>query len=215
MTTDGVIFDLDGTLWDSCRVVAESWGETLRRLDPAAVSPGPDEVRGIMGMTAPEIARTLFSQYGAEAEAVCLTCIREENEYIAARGGELYPELEETLAALSACVPLFIVSNCLDGYIQCFLHSSGLDRYFRDYECEGSTGLEKAENITLLCRRYALRRPVYVGDTRSDESSARKAGCAFVHAAYGFGSCEAPDAVIRGLGELPGLLKTGEGEKHV
>ena len=145
MLTDGVIFDLDGTLWDSCRVVAESWGETLRRLDPAAVCPGPDEVRGIMGMTAPQIARTLFSQYGAEAEAVCLTCIREENEYIAARGGELYPELEETLAALSACVPLFIVSNCLDGYIQCFLHSSGLGRYFRDFECEGSTGLEKAE----------------------------------------------------------------------
>ena len=54
-----------------------------------------------------------------------------------------------------------------------------------------------------------------MGDTRSDESSARKAGCAFVHAAYGFGSCEAADAVIHGLGELPGLLKTGEGEKHV
>ena len=171
MLTDGVIFDLDGTLWDSCRVVAESWGETLRRLDPAAVCP--------------------------------------------ARGGELYPELEETLAALSAREPLFIVSNCLDGYIQCFLHSSGLGRYFRDYECEGSTGLSKAENIMLLCRRHGLRRPVYVGDTRSDESSARKAGCAFIHAAYGFGSCEAPDAVIRGLGELPGLLKTGEGEKHV
>ena len=117
MLTDGVIFDLDGTLWDSCRVVAESWGETLRRLDPAAVCPGPDEVRGIMGMTAPQIARTLFSQYGADAEAVCLECIHGENEYIAARGGELYPELEETLAALSARVPLFIVSNCLDGYI--------------------------------------------------------------------------------------------------
>ena len=88
MTTDGVIFDLDGTLWDSCRVVAESWGVTLRRLDPAAVCPGRDEVRSIMGMTAPEIARALFSHYGADAEAVCLACIHGENEYIAARGGE-------------------------------------------------------------------------------------------------------------------------------
>ena len=59
MTTDGVLFDLDGTLWDSCRVVAESWGETLRRLDPAAICPGPEDVRGIMGKTAPQIAQAL------------------------------------------------------------------------------------------------------------------------------------------------------------
>ena len=30
MTTDGVLFDLDGTLWDSCGVVAKSWAGTLR-----------------------------------------------------------------------------------------------------------------------------------------------------------------------------------------
>ena len=214
MYTDGVLFDLDGTLWDSCRVVAESWGETLRRLVPGAVPPGTDDVRGIMGMTAPQIVRALFSQYDEAAETLALTCMREENAYIAVHGGQLYPGLEETLAALSACVPLFIVSNCQDGYIQCFLESSGLGAYFRDYECEGSTGLGKAENIALLCRRHGLRRPVYVGDTRSDEAAARAAGCAFVHAAYGFGTADAPDAVIETLRALPELL-TGEGEKHV
>lgn len=215
MTTDGVLFDLDGTLWDSCRVVAESWGATLRRLDAAAVPPGTEEVRGIMGMTAPQIVRALFSGYGEAAEHVALTCMREENAYIAAHGGELYPGLEETLAALSARMPLFIVSNCQDGYIQSFLTSSGLGGYFRDFACEGATGLSKAENIALLCRRYGLRRPVYVGDTLSDEASARASGCAFVHAAYGFGTAEAPDAVIGGLRELNGLLETGEGERHV
>ncbi|MCR5575694.1 MAG: HAD family hydrolase [Oscillospiraceae bacterium] len=214
MYTDGVLFDLDGTLWDSCRVVAESWGVTLRRLVPGAVPPGTDDVRGIMGMTAPQIVRALFSQYGEAAKTLALTCMREENAYIAAHGGKLYPGLEETLAALSARVPLFIVSNCQDGYIQCFLESSGLGGCFRDYECEGSTGLDKAENIALLCRRHGLRRPVYVGDTRSDETAARAAGCTFVHAAYGFGTADAPDAVIEALRELPELL-TGEGEKHV
>ena len=210
MITDGVLFDLDGTLWDSCRVVAESWGETLRRLDPAAICPDTGNVRGIMGMTAPQIAQTLFSRYGEDAERVCMQCINEETDYITPRGGELYPALKETLAALSAHVPLFIVSNCLDGYIQCFLTSSGLGSYFRDFECEGSTGLSKAENIALLCRRHGLRHPVYVGDTRSDESSARAAGCAFIHAAYGFGSAQTPDAVLHTLGELTELLDFGE-----
>ena len=215
MITDGVLFDLDGTLWDSCRVVAESWGETLRRLDPAAICPDTGDVRGIMGMTAPQIAQTLFSRYGEDAERVCMQCINEETDYITPRGGELYPALKETLAALSAHVPLFIVSNCLDGYIQCFLTSSGLGSYFRDFECEGSTGLSKAENIALLCRRHGLRHPVYVGDTRNDESSARAAGCAFIHAAYGFGSAQAPDAVLHALHGLPDLLDFGEGERHV
>ena len=210
MITDGVLFDLDGTLWDSCRVVAESWGETLRRLDPAAICPDTGDVRGIMGMTAPQIAQTLFSRYGEDAERVCMQCINEETDYITPRGGELYPALKETLAALSAHVPLFIVSNCLDGYIQCFLTSSGLGGYFRDFECEGSTGLSKAENIALLCRRHGLRHPVYVGDTRSDESSARAAGCAFIHAAYGFGSAQTPDAVLHTLGERTELLDFGE-----
>lgn len=215
MTTDGILFDLDGTLWDSSRAVAESWGATLRRLDPAAKAPGTEDVRGIMGMTARQIAETLFSHFGEKADSVCLQCIHEENAYLAVHGGELYPGLAETLAALSPHFPLFIVSNCQDGYIQCFLESSGLGAYFRDFACEGSTGLDKAGNIALLCTRHGLKRPVYVGDTRNDEKSARAAGCAFVHAACGFGSAEAPDAVIGALSELPALFETGEGEAHV
>lgn len=214
MIIDGILFDLDGTLWNSSRAVAESWGETLRALDPEARCPGPAEIRSIMGMTAPQIAEALFSHYGADAERICLACIHGENAYIAVHGGELFPDLEQTLATLAKRAPLFIVSNCLEGYIESFLQSSGLDRYFRDFECEGSTGLTKAENIALLCRRHGLRRPVYIGDTRSDELAARGAGVAFVHAAYGFGVCEAPDAVIGSLPELCALLQTEEGS-HV
>ena len=43
-----------------------------------------------------------------------------------------------------------------------------------------------------------------------DEKSARAAGCAFVHAAYGFGSVEKPDGVICSPMELVGLLQAME-----
>ena len=207
MNIDSVIFDLDGTLWDSCRVVSESWGETLRQICGAERGPGPEDVKSIMGMTAAEIAAALFSQYGERAEEICRRCIHGENAYIARHGGDLYPGVRETLAALSEKYPLFIVSNCLEGYIECFLESSGLGPCFRDFACEGSTGLRKAGNIALIARRNGLEAPVYVGDTVMDERSAREAGVPFIHAAYGFGETIRPEGVIGALAELPEKIR--------
>lgn len=209
---DSIIFDLDGTLWDSCRVVSESWGETLRQRFGIAAGPDAGQVRSIMGMTAEEIRDALFSQYGERAGEICLACIHGENDYIAVHGGDLYPGVPEMLETLSAKRPLFIVSNCLDGYIECFLESSGLVSRFRDWACEGSTGLKKAGNIALITERHGLRRPVYVGDTVMDERSAREAGCPFIHAAYGFGESVSPDAVIAAPAELAARLERMEGE---
>ena len=213
MRADGVLFDLDGTLWDSCGVVAGSWGRTLagRGLEWA---PSEEEIRGIMGMNFEQIARALFSRFGERAEELCRSCIGEENALVASEGGVLYPGTAGMLAALSARLPLFIVSNCQDGYIQAFLANTGFAPFFRDFACEGSTGLGKAANLALLIRRHSLRAPVYVGDTESDERSAREAGCRFIHAAYGFGSAETPDAVIESPAELCALLCAEEGE-HV
>ena len=58
--------------------------------------------------------------------------------------------------------------------------------------------------------RHGLRRPVYVGDTHMDERSARQAGCAFIHAAYGFGDAEAPDAAAQSPAEITALFEGGE-----
>ena len=92
---DGIFFDLDGTLWDSCRVVSESWGETLRRDYGMEGGPTPFQVKGIMGMTADEIADTLFTGYGPRSKEICLACIHGENDYIALHGGDVYPGVPE------------------------------------------------------------------------------------------------------------------------
>ena len=211
MNIDGIIFDLDGTLWDSCRVVSESWGETLRRQYGIEHGPTAAQVKSIMGMTADEIADTLFTGYGKNFREICVACIHGENDYIADHGGDVYPGVPEMLEMLSGRFPLFIVSNCLDGYIECFLKSSGLGVRFRDWACEGSTGLKKAGNISLIAARHGIAAPVYIGDTVMDERSAREAGCPFIHAAYGFGGCEHPDAVIETPAELITVLEQWKG----
>ena len=215
MNIDGIIFDLDGTLWDSCRVVSESWGETLRRQYGIEHGPTAAQVKSIMGMTADEIADTLFTGCGEEFREICLACIHGENDYIADHGGDVYPGVSAMLETLSARFPLFIVSNCLDGYIECFLKSSGLGSCFQAWACEGSTGLKKAGNISLIAARHGLASPVYIGDTVMDERSAREAGCPFIHAAYGFGTAERPDAVAAAPAELPAVIENLErGDGH-
>ena len=110
-----------------------------------------------------------------------------ENRVLGEKGGVLYPKVLETLAVLSAKIPLFIVSNCQSGYIECFLTANGGASFITDHICSDDTMLEKAENIRILMERHGLKTPVMVGDTTSDSVAAKKNGIPFIYAKYGFG----------------------------
>lgn len=208
MNYDAIIFDLDGTLWDSTETVAESWSATLRREGEGHIFSAAD-IAGIMGCTDREIENRLFLRFGGRAHELCVKCMGEEPAYVAVHGGRIYEGVEAMMDTLCRPYPLFIVSNCQSGYVEAFLTYSGFGRYFKDYEYLGRKGLSKAENIRLIMSRHGIAKAVYVGDTAHDRMSAESAGCAFVHAAYGFGKCEKPFAVINKPLELCSLM-TGE-----
>ena len=46
-----ILFDLDGTLWDSAQAVAESWNEVFRRTDPALPTLTAEDIHRVMGLT--------------------------------------------------------------------------------------------------------------------------------------------------------------------
>ena len=205
---DGILFELDGTLWDSLEGICLSWNRALARFRPdleGAVTPA--RLKGCMGMLLPDIAQTLFPQLEpGEIAPLLEACCAVENEYLARHGGVLCPGVPETLPLLAEKYPLFIVSNCQDGYIESFFAAHGLGRYFTDWECPGRTGRHKAENIRAVAERNGLRRPVYVGDTQGDFKAASAAGVPFIHAAYGFGAVEGVPSIMS-LAELPALLE--------
>lgn len=212
MKNNSLIFDIDGTLWDSCEAVRASWQLSLRRRYGCFGSPSLEQVRSIMGMTPDEIAAKLFSRFGNRAREVFDALSEDECVYLAEHGAEVYPGVLETLRALSETRRLFLVSNCQAGYIEAFLHFCGLEGVIEAHVCAGVTGLDKGENLRNLLRERAVENAVYIGDTRSDERAAREAGCAFIHAAYGFGTAEAPDAVLPAFAALPEILAALEKE---
>ena len=57
----GIIFDLDGTLWDSSKGVAASWQETLEKKFDIEKIITADMIQGVMGKSMYEISDILFS----------------------------------------------------------------------------------------------------------------------------------------------------------
>ncbi len=206
---DGILFDLDGTLWDATGAVAKSWTLGLEQLGIQRPPITVEELFPCMGLLLPDIVERLIPGLDPETiERVISHCCRVENDYLARHGAPLYPGVEEALAVLSETYPLFVVSNCEKGYIEAFFAGTDMGKYFTDFESAGNTGLTKAENIALVVKRHDLKKPVYVGDTALDHKSSVEAGVPFIHAAYGFGSVEDDVPAIRALEELEKLLET-------
>lgn len=183
-----VLFDLDGTLWDTTQPVALAWNQALLRAGLTGRTITAADISSIMGLTHEHIFPRLFPELDAPTrEALSELCYEEEERYIRQQGGKLYAGVEAGLQHLAAQRPLGIVSNCQQGYIELFLESTGMKPLFRDWECHGNTGLSKGDNISRVMRRQEWSEAVYVGDTAGDQAAAAQAGCAFLFAAYGFG----------------------------
>jgi phosphoglycolate phosphatase len=191
---DSVVFDLDGTLWDTCATCAIGWNNVLRRHGIAFREITAEDIQTITGHPHDDCIRRIFEGL-PESQLALLTAetAAEDVRLVAEVGGALYPGVEDGLERLSRRFPLFIVSNCQAGYIETFLDRSGTRRYFRDFECWGNTGLPKAANLSRLVERNALRSTVLVGDTPGDQSAARECGVPFIHVDYGFGDCHDVD----------------------
>ena len=200
----GILFDLDGTLWDSSEAVMESWNEVIDTLPDFHKKGTVDDMMGLMGKTMTDIAYEFFDTVPKErALELMEMCTEHENDYIRAHGGVLMPDLEEVLKELSSKYFLAVVSNCQKGYIEAFMYYHKLEQYFDDKEDFGTTNLSKAENIKLVMERNDLERAYYVGDILSDKKSSDEAGSIFIHAAYGYGKIPEAKHIIEKLADLP------------
>ncbi|MFD3449775.1 HAD family hydrolase [Microbacteriaceae bacterium 4G12] len=200
---DSIIFDLDGTLWDSRETVVAAWNEVIRKHAGVSRELSSQDFKQTMGLQIKEIGKVFFPDLDEhQRELLLQACCKLEAQHIGQRGGLLYPGVEQILQVLSKKYKLYIVSNCQDGYIESFYQYHKLEKYFQDYENPGRTGLSKGENIALIMKRNQLEAPVYVGDTEGDLKGAIYAGVPFVFAKYGFGNVHTYDYAIETFEEL-------------
>jgi phosphoglycolate phosphatase len=205
---DSIIFDLDGTLWDSSANVVLAWQAAKEQVDYIKEDFTQPMIHSITGMTYKAIFETLLPYLNEEQREEFKTIAgKNELEILYEKGGELYPGLEDALKYLSTKYKLFIVSNCQSGYIEVFFKISGLEHYFLGHQCYGTKSLPKADNIKDIVNDHNLKTPIYVGDTMGDYKAATKAGVPFIFADYGFGVVQEDQvATISGLVDLVDIL---------
>jgi len=202
----GIIFDMDGTLWDSAKQVADAWSTiTIERLGRRVTQ---EDMYRTMGMPMDELAEAIFPDH----ELSELLPIMEEsgiveNDYLREHGACIYPDVVPVIKQLSQQYPLYIVSNCQAGYIEAFLEYYDLGAYFKDFTCFGENGKYKGDNIALIIERNSLDRGIYIWDIQADYDAAIAGGAEFIHAAYGFGSVSASVPKLHAFKDLPVVLQ--------
>jgi len=205
---DSIIFDLDGTLWDSTANVALAWQKAKEEVNYVKEDITQQTVRSITGMAYDAIYDKLFPYLEPnirnEFKAICA---KHELEVLNTKGGDLYPDLKPTLQYLQSKYKLFVVSNCQCGYIETFLRLNNLDSTFIAHQCYGTKSQPKFQNILDIVQDHQLTNPVYIGDTQGDYDSATKAGVPIIFASYGFGQVDGqPVATIKQFSELKEML---------
>lgn len=204
MTYESLIFDIDGTLWDSRALVAEGYNIQLRAEGLAHLCVTAEDLKPLFGKVMTEIADAILASVPeGERYALMDRCMATENRYLhddPCRIG--YPGIRETMAQLAKKYRLFIVSNSQCGYPELCIEKLGLSEFIAGHLCFGDTGTEKGETIRRLMDQYNIKNAAYVGDTQGDYEATVQAGIPFVFAAYGFGQPERWDARIERFEDL-------------
>ncbi len=191
--TDGIILDIDGTIWNSTDIVSRAWNRAMR--DSGSVRKEiitADLLKTQFGKPMDEIADSVFPDDTQEMkEKIMELCCDYEHEELYKDPCRIaYPGVIDTIREMSVHFPFFIVSNCQKGYIELVCEKLDIAGFIRDFESFGNTGKGKAENVADLVKRNGLKYPVYIGDTDGDRIACEKAGVPFVFAEYGFGKTE-------------------------
>lgn len=205
---DALIFDLDGTLWDTCQGCARTWNLVLKEHQVPYRNITLDDMALIMGKTHDQIRDLFFSELEpTQADALMFEILKRENDIIPSGGWALYPGVQEGLLELSQHYPLYIVSNCQEGYLECFDQCTNLvTQYIKDVEYHGRTKRPKADNISDLKARNDLKSALYIGDTQGDSNAAAIADCDFAYAAYGFGHVDGATWMLQHFSQLVSKL---------
>ena len=205
MKYESLIFDIDGTLWDSRALVAEGYNIQLKEEGLEHLCVTAEDLKPLFGKVMTEIADTILATIPEEKRYDLMErCMATENRYLEENPCHIgYPGVKETVAKLAENYRLFIVSNSQCGYPELCMEKLGLTPYIQGHMCFGDTGTSKGKTIRTLMRKHNIENCAYIGDTQGDYEATVEADVPFVWCTYGFGT---PDGYAEKIDRFEDLL---------
>lgn len=210
-----VIFDMDGTLFQTDTVLEGALNETFEYLKSIQLWSGEIPLalfREIMGAPLPKIWSTLMPNHSdSDRELTNTYFFNQIVSLINSGKGALYPHVEEIFSYLKdqQC-SIFIASNGLVEYLQAIVSHYGLDRWITEtFSIEQIDSLDKSDLVKVLVEKHQVVKGVVVGDRISDIQAAKKNGLMSIGCRFDFANeaeLAMADVVIDNLAELQELI---------
>ena len=202
-----IIFDLDGTLWETidatyeaANIITEKYAE-LKPISKETIIKG-------MGLSTLENATNYIPYIPAEKSLKYVKEISQKtSEIINENNVVIYEGVIETLKKLSKNYKLGIITNNRDEYAKAFLNITKLNEYFTDYMGAASYNITKGEAIKEMVKKYKEKENYYVGDIKKDQEATMYAGIKFIHSKYGFEPNLKSEQSIEKIQDLPKIIK--------
>ena len=204
MKPESLIFDIDGTLWDSRSIIARGYNMVLEQAGYPELCVEAEYLKQLFGKTMTEIADIMLTKVPVEERYELMDkCMEVGDGLLLDDPCDIgYPGVLETLEKLAKNYRLFIVSNSQCGYPETTINKLGLGHLIQGHMCFGDTGTDKGTTIRRLMERHGIENAVYIGDTQGDYEASCKAGIPFVWASFGFGVPEGYDYKADSFPEL-------------
>ena len=191
-----VIFDLDGTLVDSRKDLADSVNLVL---ESCGAAPLPEaQISPLIGDGAAVLVARAFAAAGVPQPADALNRFVDVYNQSLLAHTRPYAGIPEVLDALQGCTTLGVLTNKPIHGTRAILAGLGLARYFEPARIFGGDGPlpRKPEPHALLRLADEARVPIaqtlLVGDSVIDWQTARNAGARVCLVRYGFGFANLP-----------------------
>ncbi|MGY0373125.1 HAD hydrolase-like protein [Clostridium sp. JNZ J1-5] len=212
-----VLFDMDGTLFQTEKIVAPALDKTydhLRKIGKWEGETPVEKCLSVLGSTLPEIWKTLLPEESEdirkEADKLFL-----KNLIIEIKGGrgQLYEGVIETLKEISEMgIQIFIASNGLEEYIDAVSKYYQLKRFVTDFYSSGKFKCSsKIQLIEMLLKNYNIQNAIMVGDRKSDIEAAVENNIWSIGCNFGFASSdELKDAnyIVNKFNEIIPIVKS-------
>ena len=215
---NGVIFDMDGTMFDTERMWATFWEPALAALGLPYKEGLAEAARGTAGVTTRNVVRQFYGE-DCDAEAIVDSLHRVADEVFFSAPVPKKPGLDELLAWLDAQhIPMAVASSSREAMIRHNLDAWGLTHYFKAIVSGQHVAHSKPDPEIFLLTAQKLGVEPARCLVLEDSYNGVRAG-----AAGGFVTVMVPDLVpaddeMRGLytmeckslGEVLGKLKSNE-----